>query len=154
MNMKKSVALLLSGAMIFSMVACGKDNKKPAETTPTPTATVTATPTPTDAPSGVTAKEDLASPVVLGTDGNYFAGSIEKAVIGDSNDGTVSYDVYSGVEGKDYTDPAYYTFNDFITDTSTLNWRISVFSCSISPTIVLMESCWLRLSSESKKQMY
>lgn len=122
MNMKKSVALLLSGAMIFSMVACGKDNKKPAETTPTPTATVTAAPTPTDAPSGVTAKEDLASPVVLGTDGKYFAGSIEKAVIGDSNDGTVSYDVYSGVEGKDYTDPAYYTFNDFITDTSTLNW--------------------------------
>ncbi len=103
MNMKKSVALLLSGAMILSMAACGKDNKKPAATTPTPTATAAATPTPTGTPSGVTAKEDLASPVVLGADGTYLAGSIEKAVIGDSNDGTVSYDVYAGIEGKDYT---------------------------------------------------
>ena len=54
-------------------------------------------------------------------DGTIFAGKVTTAKQA-SGGGEVGYDVYAGESGKDYTDGKYYTFNDYIAATSTLNW--------------------------------
>ena len=132
MSYKKVIALFLSLAMVLSLAACGKENTtKPTASTPTPT-TAAAEPTkpgedtptpaaPSEGPvveptSGVT---DLS--LVKEADGTIFAGSV-KTVKQAAGGGEVGYDVYAGESGKDYTDPKVYTFNDYIADTSTLNW--------------------------------
>lgn len=133
MSLKKVMALVLSLAMVLSLAACGK---KTNNTTPTATPTTApigeATPTPTQGvePSGVT---DLS--VVKEADGTLFAGSLVSKKE-QSGGGEVGYDVYTGNGDKDYTDPKFYTFNDFITDTSTLNWGPCTWETSDDSSIL------------------
>jgi oligopeptide transport system substrate-binding protein len=52
----------------------------------------------------------------------YDAGEITTAKAGEGG-GTVTFDVYSGIEGKDYTDEKFYTFNDYTANLgSSMNW--------------------------------
>jgi len=49
---------------------------------------------------------------------------------------TINSDVYAGVTGKDYTDTAVYTLNDYITSMSTLNWNIHTWETSDDSAIL------------------
>ncbi len=125
-NMKKILSLVLVGAMVASMAACGGKNNK-AGATPTPAQSETGKPEATKAP------EKTEKPVIKAPSMNVLdpaidyskktinAGSVQ-ATIGSSAGGVVGHDVYSGVEGKDYTDPAVYTYNDYTAGTSNMKW--------------------------------
>ena len=55
---------------------------------------------------------------------SYFGGNVtlESAPAGG---GSITTDVYAGIEGKDYTDEKVYTFNDYTTAiTSSMNWDV------------------------------
>ena len=121
MSFKKCLALFLTLAMVLSLAACGKNTTTPTASTPTPTQAAPGnedpTPSPTSAPSGETIDLSL----VKEADGTIFAGKVTTAMQ-QAGGGEVGYDVYAGVAGKDYTDEKYYTYNDYIADTSTLNW--------------------------------
>lgn len=121
MSFKKCMALFLTLAMVLSLAACGKNTTTPTASTPTPTQAAPGnedpTPSPTSAPSGETIDLSL----VKEADGTIFAGKVTTAMQ-QAGGGEVGYDVYAGVAGKDYTDEKYYTYNDYIADTSTLNW--------------------------------
>ncbi len=45
------------------------------------------------------------------------------AEVAEAGNGEVNHDVYAGETGKDYTDEAEYTYNDFIASTTTLMWN-------------------------------
>ena len=52
----------------------------------------------------------------------YDAGSVETHKAGEGG-GEVTFDIYSGIEGKDYTDEAFYTYNDYIAElVSSMRW--------------------------------
>ncbi len=120
MSFKKATALFLSLAMVMALAACGKDNNAtPKTATATPTAGVqSGDPTPTE-PVQTNGVTDLS--VVKEADGTLYAGAV-KSALKTAGGGEVGYDVYTGNGAKDYTDPKFYTYNDFITDTSTLRW--------------------------------
>ncbi|MBO4626423.1 MAG: hypothetical protein J5645_00400 [Lachnospiraceae bacterium] len=120
MSFKKLMALVLSLAMIVSLAACGKNTNNTTSATATPTpASGDQTPTPTESANPVSGITDLS--IVKEADGTIFAGSLS-AKKEQGGGGVVGYDVYTGNGSKDFTDEKFYTFNDFITDTSTLNW--------------------------------
>lgn len=136
MNTKRFFALLLALVMVMALVACGpKDDNTPnPDATPDPNANVTPNPEePTDEPSGDPTVEPTQAPEASrpkptaepGENGieypEFDVGGVV-ANLGSSDGGEVSYDVYAGVEGKDYTDPKYYTYRDYTTSTSGLNW--------------------------------
>ncbi|MBR4426940.1 MAG: hypothetical protein IKS77_04495 [Spirochaetales bacterium] len=66
---------------------------------------------------------------------SVYAGSIT-TVLGSSEGGEVSYDYYKGVKGKDYTDPAYYTFNDYTAGTSNMKWSTHTWETSSDSAIL------------------
>ena len=112
MNAKKLLALLLAVVMVFGLVACG-------ETTTETTAPVETTPVETTAP---VANEPSAEQYTVDYATNtVYTGSVTTAM-GEVGGGEVGYDVYAGVEGKDYTDPETYTMNDYIGGTTDMNW--------------------------------
>lgn len=96
------VAALLALCMILSVVACGDT---PAETTPAETTggqTNPGTFTP------VTSYED---PAVYTT---WNGGKISTTLAGGASGGTINTVAYAGLAGKDYTDTAFYTYNDYM----------------------------------------
>lgn len=112
--MKKFLALLLAVIMVLSLVACGGD---------TNTTTGSNTTTGNDTTAGTTA------PVVL--ENNYSvdysnnsvnAGSVIANLNESEGGGEVGYDVYAGISGKDYTDPEYYTYQDYTGGTTDMKW--------------------------------
>ena len=112
--MKKFLALLLAVIMVLSLVACGGD---------TNTTTGSNTTTGNDTTAGTTA------PVVL--ENNYSvdysnnsvnAGSVIANLNESEGGGEVGYDVYPGISGKDYTDPEYYTYQDYTGGTTDMKW--------------------------------
>ena len=111
--MKKFLAMLLALAMVLSMVACGTNNATDSTTAPTSgDATETTTPV-------------TAFPTVDKYTVQYHAvnaGAIEMNPNDAVGGGEVSYDVYAGIEGKDYTDPEVYTMNDYLSGTSNMKW--------------------------------
>jgi len=121
MSLKKALALLLSLAMVMALAACGNSSKNTTSTpTPTKEGSSDVTPTPTDVANPQAEATDLS--IVKEADGTLYAGALSTE-LKKSGGGEVGYDVYAGTEGKDYTDPKVYTYNDFITDSSTLNWN-------------------------------
>ena len=52
----------------------------------------------------------------------YTGQPVTTAKVGDGSGETISTDEYAGVEGKDYTDEGYYTYNDFLPKITGLNW--------------------------------
>ncbi len=115
--MKKLVALLLCAVMVLSLAACGK---KPTATavpaSPTPAADPTKTPDPTAAPveKVIAYTTDYKTNTTIGGKFTTNLASKEGA--------EVSYNVYKGKEGQDYTDPKFYTMNDYISGTSNMKW--------------------------------
>lgn len=110
--MKKLLALLLALTMVLSMAACGK----------TPAADPSGTTAPTD-PSGTT---EPTAPVNMDYSVDYsnnsvYAGAITTA-LGTAGGGEVGYDVFAGTAGKDYSDPEYYTMNDFTAGMTDMKW--------------------------------
>lgn len=120
MSFKKCMALFLSLAMVLSLAACGKNTTTPTASTPTPTQAAPGNEDPTPTPNTPTG-ETIDLSLVKEADGTIFAGKVTTA-LQQAGGGEVGYDVYAGVAGKDYTDEKYYTYNDYIADTSTLNW--------------------------------
>ena len=102
--MKKLLALLLAIVMVLPILAgCNASEEKPGET---------------EAPNTVVLPEsDLNSAGY----GNLVAGEITTA-LGAVGGGEVGYDVYAGTAGKDYTDPKYYTYNDYTGGTTDMKW--------------------------------
>ena len=66
---------------------------------------------------------------------SVYAGGVIP-VFGSSEGGEVSYDYYKGVAGKDYTDPAYYTFNDYTTGTSNMKWSTHTWETNSDSAIL------------------
>ena len=104
MKLKKLMALSLSLLLTVSMIGCG-DNKEEdtTEKKTTPAASVT----------------EEASETTGVSDYNPNAVTTK---LNESGGGEVSYDIYAGETGKDYTDPEVYTMNDYIEGTSEMNW--------------------------------
>lgn len=160
MSYKKVIALILTVAMVFSLAACGKENTTPTASTPTPTAgqpteepkqptpgeNETPTPSPTEIPA-----EGVDLSLVKEADGTIFAGSVKTAKQS-AGGGEVGYDVYAGEAGKDYTDAKYYTYNDYIADTSTLNWSSLNWETSDDSTMLgYMSSGYYDFKLNTKK---
>ena len=114
MNAKKLLALLLAVVMVFGLVACG-GNTTPETTAPT--TPVETTPVETE-PAVESDNEQYTVDYATNT---VNVGSVTTAM-GVVGGGEVGYDVYAGTEGKDYTDPETYTYNDYISGTSNMNW--------------------------------
>ena len=117
--MKKLLSLVLAVLMVVSLfAACGK------EPTPTTTGNPNVDPTdpnveqPTNPP--VNQKFPLVDKYTVKY-GEVNAGAITMTP-GTSEGGEVSYDVFAGVAGKDYTDPAVYTMNDYMAGNANMVW--------------------------------
>ncbi len=102
-------------------------------TTATPTDPTTAAPTDptTVAPTDPSEPTQVGRPSVIPAEGSYSVDHDTNSVVGGSHTtalrgesgGTVSYnDTYAGVAGKDYTDPTYYTYREYISSTAGLKW--------------------------------
>lgn len=101
---KRLLALLLATAMVTGMVACGNDD------TPTDS-TDESTPTTNDGGQVTPADKYWA----------VDAGAINMS-LGAAGGGEVSHDGYKGIAGKDYTDPAVYTYRDYMAGTTDMKW--------------------------------
>ena len=110
--MKKLTVIMLILAVALGSVFAGGGSEKQQSTVPQ---TVTVTQVQKAEPEY---KTSFAT-------NSVYAGSIT-TVLGSSEGGEVSYDYFKGVSGKDYTDPAYYTYNDYTAGTSTQH-RMSPF---------------------------
>ena len=66
---------------------------------------------------------------------SVYAGEISP-VFGSSEGGEVSYDYYKGTAGKDYTDPAFYTYNDYTSGTSNMKWSTHTWETSSDSAIL------------------
>ena len=111
--MKKLFALLLALAMVLSMVACGA--KAPAETT-----------APSTEPAATEPATEPAPEIETGYSVDYSSNSVYAGAVttaqGAVGGGEVGYDIYAGTEGKDYTDPEFYTYTDYVGGTTDMNW--------------------------------
>jgi oligopeptide transport system substrate-binding protein len=122
MKAKRDLALLMATVMVMSTAACGKSNTETtaASTTAASETTVAATEGETSGNGEVAAAEKYPA---------INAGSITVDA-GSQTGGEVGYDVYSGVEGKDYTDEAVYTFNDYLSGTTDMKWSTHTWETS------------------------
>ena len=133
---KKIWAMILALAMCASLLAgCGSsDNTTTAapsesaseEKTEAPATDAPATTeAPADTTAEVTEEDTTEAPETEAPDDEEQAADIHviKTQVAAGATGEINHTVYAGVAGKDYTDEAVYTFNDYIADTSTLNWN-------------------------------
>ena len=111
--MKKLIALLLALTMVLSLAACGNNgNSETTAATNAPTETTATTPAEVAVENKYSV--DYAS-------NSVNAGSVT-TVMGEIGGGEVGYDVFAGTDGKDYTDPEYYTYNDYTAGTTDMKW--------------------------------
>ena len=127
--MKKFLALLLALTMVLSLAACGA--KAPEATEAPTTAEPTAAPTEAPAPAIETAYS------VDYSKNSVYAGAVT-TVDGVAGGGEVGYDVYAGIEGKDYTDPEFYTYTTYVGGTTDMKWSTHNWETSDDNTIVSM----------------
>ena len=130
--MKKLLALLLAVVMVLGIVACTPATPtEPSGTTPKPTTPTPTEPTPTE-PSGPVYDN------VYYTDpetGVVYVGTLD-LVAGVAGGGEVGYDIYAGIAGKDYTDPAYYTYSDYTSAMTDLKWSTHTWETSDDSAIL------------------
>lgn len=111
---KRLLAFLLAAVMVIGMVACG-DNDSDDGNTPVDTEENN-TPAPSNSDDGNDAEVEPAA--------KYWdvdAGAVEMS-LGAAGGGEVSHDGYAGIAGKDYTDPAVYTYRDYTAGTTDMKW--------------------------------
>lgn len=109
MSTKRILAVLLALAMVFSLVSCGKTADEPEDTTAAESTPAEESKDPEEAEAAVEYPEIDAGEIAV--------------ELGSAEGGTVGHDVYAGIEGKDYTDEEFYTFNDYIAATTSMNWN-------------------------------
>lgn len=109
---KRLLAFLLAAVMVISMVACGNndDGNTPVDTEGSNT------PAPSD---GNDVSDGEVEPAAKYW--NVDAGAVEMS-LGAAGGGQVSHDGYKGIAGKDYTDPAVYTYRDYTAGTTDMKW--------------------------------
>ena len=106
---KRLLALLLTAVMVTGLVACGNnDNNQNAGPDGS---------TPSTGDEGGDGSEVPAAEKYWAVD----AGAINMS-LGAAGGGDVSHDAYKGIAGKDYTDPAYYTYRDYTGGTTDMKW--------------------------------
>lgn len=108
---KRLLAFLLAAVMVTSMAACGNDDA--GNTTDD---TEVGTPAPGSGDDGSDGEVEPAA--------KYWdvdAGTIEMS-LGAAGGGEVRHDGYTGIPGKDYTDPAVYTYRDSMAGTTDMKW--------------------------------
>ena len=124
--MKKFLAMLLALTMVLSLAACGA---KAPEATEAPTQAPTETPTEAPAPAIETGYSvDYAK-------NSVYAGAVT-TVDGVAGGGEVGYDIFAGVEGKDYTDPEFYTYTTYVGGTTDMKWSTHNWETSDDSTIM------------------
>ncbi len=123
--MKKLLALLLALTMVLSMAAC---SKTPEATEPSassdPSTESTAPTEPIDEDYNVDYSNN-----------SVYAGAVTTA-LGTAGGGEVGYDVYAGTPGKDYSDPEYYTMNDFTAGMTDMKWSTHTWETSDDSAIL------------------
>ncbi len=108
--MKKILSLLLVLCMLLSLAACKGPDVDP-----------TGDSNPTNATDPVVEKFDTVDSYTVNY-GSVAGGTITMNPNTATGGGEVSYDLFSGVSGKDYTDSEVYTLNDYISGTTNMNW--------------------------------
>lgn len=129
-NAKKFLALFLTLALAASLLAgCtgGGNNSS------TPSSSSSESSTASESSSSQSSSEASSSepsstptdPVEVEPSVEYPAYNMGELTIalGSAEGGEVGHDVFAGTPGKDYTDPAVYTFNDVMTATTSMNWN-------------------------------
>ena len=105
---KRLLALLLTAVMVTGLVACGNNSDDPAPGSDGDT--------PSTNDGGDNGEVTPAD--------KYWtvdAGAINMS-LGTAGGGEVSHDGYKGIAGKDYTDPAVYTYHDYMAGTTDMKW--------------------------------
>lgn len=126
-NLKRAITLAMVTCMVVGSAAgCGNKNDNE---TPTPTPTTAADNKDNNNDNSVADKSGLEFSV------DYAANKVDvgstTATLGEAGgDGVVGYDVYAGTAGKDYTDSAVYTYNDYISGTSNMKWSTHTWETS------------------------
>ena len=119
MKMRKLIALLLALVLCVSLLAGCGEKEKPQED-PKPEGE------PADDPADEPEGEDVGTVEVEYEEyvkyPEFDMGDLT-VNLGTAEGGEVGHDVYAGEAGKDYTDPAQYTFNDYIAATTSMNWN-------------------------------
>ena len=129
--MKKISIIMMVLLVAMGTVFAGgtTETQTPAATVTTGTTTSTIKP-----PTSLTEKSETEYYTDFANN-TVYAGSLT-TVLGSSEGGEVSYDYYKGIAGKDYTDPAYYTFNDFTSGTSNMKWSTHTWETSSDSAIL------------------
>lgn len=106
MKIKKSLTLLLAGAMLLSMAGCHRN---------APASTDTQATYPPIRPTEGSYSVDYEKNIVTG--GDWITG------LRPDSSGKVTYnDTYQGGNGKDYSDGAFYTYREYIASTGGMKW--------------------------------
>lgn len=129
MSIKKTLALLLVLVMVVGVFAGCKPNDA---TTTGGNVPGTSGTTPSTGPAEKTYDN------VYYTDpetGVVYVGTLS-LVEGTAGGGEVGYDIYAGEEGKDYTDPKYYTLNDYTSGMTDMKWSTHTWETSDDNSIV------------------
>ena len=105
---KRLFALFLATVMVIGLAACGDKNGDND-----PVSTDESTPSTDNTGSDVTPADKYWA---------VDAGAINMS-LGAAGGGEVSHDGYTGIAGKDYTDPAVYTYRDYMAGTTDMKWN-------------------------------
>lgn len=139
-DLKRVITLMLSACMVIgSVTGCGSDD---TESTPSSSATSQSSSSSTQSSTSGSTSGDATQggDAVEATVNDTFSVDYENntvyvgattAILNSAEAGSgIGYDVFSGVSGKDYTDTAVYTYNDYISGTSNMKWSTHTWETS------------------------
>ena len=135
MHNKKIWILLLVAALLLSATGCIPNISRPAETT---IPTIATDPT-LGPPMGIRppVEPETGSYRVDHSSGSVTAGDWITALRPEGSGGNVTYnDTYAGGNGKDYSDSAHYTYNEYISSTGGLKWAPHTWETSADSYIL------------------
>ena len=127
---RKVLSILLASTMVLSLASC--DNQKAggnegSSEVGSSEVTESSSATPNDTPVDTT--EDSDEWTVDYANNTVYAGSATTK-LGSASSGTLNYSIYAGQSGKDYTDPAVYTFHDYTAGMTNMKWSTHTWETS------------------------